>query len=109
MQLATEIQEYERLAAEYRAQEARGIPMSVREWYERKLAELRAELRGSQHRRPLGEILIEMGAIDQEKLEQALAQQQAEGGLRLLGEILVEKGWADESTIQLALQRQIVG
>lgn len=109
MRLATEIQEYERLAAEYRAQEERGIPMSVREWYERKLAQLRAELRRSRHGRPLGEILIEMGALDREKLERALAQQRAEGGLRLLGEILVERGWADESTIQLALQRQIAG
>ena len=75
MQLATEIQEYERLAAEYRAQEARGIPMSVREWYERKLAELRAELRGSQHRRPLGEILVEKGWADESTIQLALQRQ----------------------------------
>ena len=35
--------------------------MSVREWYERKLAELRAQLRQRRYGKRLGEILIEMG------------------------------------------------
>ncbi|KUK26285.1 MAG: hypothetical protein XD60_1521 [Acetothermia bacterium 64_32] len=107
MRSVTEVHEYERLAAEYRAQEAWGIPMSVREWYERRLAELRAELRRARHGRPLGEILVAMGAVDPKRLELALAEQKAEGGRRLLGEILLEKGWVDEDSLKLALKRQL--
>ncbi|MGC9530196.1 MAG: hypothetical protein ACP5G2_06295 [Candidatus Bipolaricaulaceae bacterium] len=97
---------YERVREEYRAQERRGIPMSVREWYERKLQQMRAELRESRRGRPIGQILLEMGAVDPERLEQALAKQRAEGERRLLGEILIEEGWADEGAIRRAVARQ---
>jgi len=99
--------EYERLYREYLAQARRGIPMSVREWYEQKLNQIRSELSKMAHARPLGEILIEMGALDEGKLAQALSEQRTEGRQRLLGEILVAHGWVDEATLSQALRVQV--
>jgi len=74
--------EYEDLQAKYREEDVRGIPMSVRERYERSLEELQGKLRGRRHARRLGEILVEMGVIDQEVLAKALGEQLAEGAGR---------------------------
>lgn len=41
-------QEYERVRQEYAEKDARGIPMSVRERYERQLSELRQKLQAQQ-------------------------------------------------------------
>ena len=98
--------QYETLKAQYRAEEARGIPMSVRERYGRSLADLRGKLRGSRHVRLLGEILLDMGAIDRVALEEALGEQQAEGGALLLGDVLVRRGRTDEETIRRAAEKQ---
>ena len=46
--------EYEKLRAEYREKDASGIPMSVRERYERSLEALQGKLRGRRHARRLG-------------------------------------------------------
>ena len=74
--------EYEKLRAEYREKDASGIPMSVRERYEKALAELRAKLRAKRHAGPSGQILLDMGAIDQGVLAKALEEQPAEGAGR---------------------------
>jgi len=99
--------EYEHLYREYLDQARRGIPMSVREWYEQKLNQIRLELSKIAHTRPLGEVLIEMGALDEGKLAQALSEQRTEGRRRLLGEILVAHGWVDEETLSQALRVQV--
>ena len=41
-------QEYERVRQEYAEKDARGIPMSVRERYERRLSDLRQQLQTQQ-------------------------------------------------------------
>jgi len=105
MTLATEIG-YEKLRADYREQEARGIPMSVRERYEKALADLRIRLRQRTHTQRLGEILLEMNAVDQSALTQALDEQAGEGAGLLLGEILVRRGWADSDAIRRGVERQ---
>jgi len=51
--------------------------------------------------KPLGEILVEMGAADKETIEEALLQKE-----KPLGEILVEKGVVDENTVTQALKKQ---
>ncbi len=43
-------QEYERVQQEYAEKDARGIPMSVRERYERRLSELRQQLQAQRAR-----------------------------------------------------------
>ncbi|HDD24891.1 MAG TPA: hypothetical protein ENF52_05600 [Chloroflexi bacterium] len=108
VQAVQDLLELERVKEKYARLERRGIPMSVREWYERKLAQMRAELRKVHSRRPIGQILLNMGAVDEEQLKQALAKQRAEGSRRLLGEILIELGWADEETIRRAVARQTI-
>ena len=69
---------------------------------------MRAELRKVHSRRFIGQILLDMRAVDEEQLKQALAKQRAEGSRRLLGEILIELGWADEETIRRAVARQTI-
>ncbi len=97
---------YEELLAEYTARDAQGIPVSVRERYERSLTQLRSQLRRRPHSRRIGQILLEMGAIDQEALGKALGQQLKEGGSPLLGEVLLRHGWTDAKAIKNATQRQ---
>ncbi len=99
--------ELERLKEEYLEQARVGVPMSVREWYERKLAEIRQGLRRQHHGKKLGEILLEMGVIDRRRLEEALAEQRGEGSDKLLGEILLEMGAVDSGTLKEALERQV--
>ncbi len=103
--LPTEVK-YEELRAEYLELDARGIPMSVRERYEKGLSELRAGLQRQMHVRRIGEILLEMNAIDWNTLTQALAEQAAEGAGLLLGEILIRRGWADSDAIRRGVERQ---
>ena len=97
---------YEELLADYTAKDAQGIPVSVRERYERSLTQLRAQLRRKPHSRRIGQILLEMGAIDQEALGKALGQQLEQGGGPLLGEVLLEHGWTDAKAISDAARKQ---
>jgi len=53
----------------------------------------------------IGEILIEEGAIDTDKLEKALKIQKKEGGL--IGGILVRQGWVSEENLVTALSKQL--
>jgi len=52
----------------------------------------------------LGELLIDRGLINQEKLEKAISYQRDKGGL--IGEILVELGFVKEEDIAQALTTQ---
>jgi type IV pilus assembly protein PilB len=54
----------------------------------------------------LGELLIDLGVINQQQLEKALTFQKQKGGLTLIGEILVELGYAKEEDIAQALTVQ---
>ena len=99
----------ERLKEEYERLERRGIPMSVREWYERRLARLRAKLRGRRHGQPLGEILMGMGVIDRDQLERALSQQRTGSDYPLLGEVLLQRGWIKPEDLRRALEIQSCG
>jgi hypothetical protein len=103
--LPTEI-EYEDLRAKYREEDARGIPMSVRERYERALANLRVQLRREPHARPLGETLVELGALDRAGLQQGLADQHLRANGELLGEILLSLNLVKEEALLEALRRQ---
>jgi predicted transcriptional regulator len=51
----------------------------------------------------LGEILVDLGAIDPGRVAQALKEQEREGRRRLIGEILVEKGWIKPQDVERAL------
>jgi predicted transcriptional regulator len=51
----------------------------------------------------LGEILVDLGAIDPGRVAQALKEQEREGRRRLIGEILVEKGWVKPQDLERAL------
>lgn len=51
----------------------------------------------------LGEILVDLGVLDQARVSQALVEQEAEGRKRLIGEILVEKGWVRPKDVERAL------
>ncbi len=52
----------------------------------------------------LGYQLVNMGAITQAQLDEALAEQKRNG--RLLGNILLDRGWAGRATIAKALAKQ---
>jgi len=103
--LAVELN-YERLQTEYEEKIVRGIPMSVHERYRNELAGLREELRAEPHNRRLGEILLDMGAIDEHMLSQALTQQKTNEE-KLLGEILVDQGCVDIETVRRAIKEQV--
>jgi predicted transcriptional regulator len=51
----------------------------------------------------LGEILVDLGAVDPGRVAQALKEQEREGRRRLIGEILVEKGWVKPQDVERAL------
>ncbi len=51
----------------------------------------------------LGEILVDLGALDPSRVDQALAEQERGGRRRLIGEILVEKGWIRPQDVERAL------
>ncbi len=105
----TVLLELEEVKEEYREKEAIGIPMSVRERYERALAEIRRRIREERRGKPgkrLGELLMEQGVIDEEGLQQALAEQRQRGNGELLGEVLVALGLTDEKALLAALHAQ---
>jgi len=100
---------FEAVYALYRSEETRGIPMSVRERYEKALAEIRRQIREERSAgtgKKLGEILIEAGALDQEKLQRGLAEQQLRGNKELLGEVLLSLGLIKEEALLSALRTQ---
>ncbi len=102
-------EEFESVHALYRSDDRRGIPMSVRERYERALAEIRRQIREERNAgtgKKLGEILIEAGALDQEKLQRGLAEQQLRGNKELLGEVLLSLGLIKEEALLSALHIQ---
>ncbi len=51
----------------------------------------------------LGEILVDLGAIDSTRVKQALAEQEEGGRRRLIGEILIDKGWVRPGDVERAL------
>lgn len=55
----------------------------------------------------LGELLVEAGHIDQARLDEALARQEAEHPRRSLGQILVSMGAVDAETIYRTIEHQI--
>ncbi|MDD5085365.1 MAG: hypothetical protein PHE61_04895 [Candidatus Omnitrophica bacterium] len=55
-------------------------------------------------RKRIGEILIEHGALTEEKLQKALEAQKREGGL--IGEILIRMGFVREEDVVVALAAQ---
>ncbi len=101
--------ELEEVRQEYKVLDARGIPMSVRERYEKALAEMRQQIRQArqEHRgKKLGELLVEQEAIDQDKLTQAIAEQQEWGTGELLGEVLLSLGLISKEALFVALRTQ---
>jgi hypothetical protein len=94
---------------EYAVKDARGIPMSVHERYRNALAEMRFKIREARNGKTgkrLGELLVEQGVLDQEKLQQALAEQQQRGKGELLGEVLTTLGLIKEEALLSALRLQ---
>lgn len=98
--------DYEEVRAEYWEMNPRGIPMSVGERCERALADLRLQLRGERHVRPLGEILVEVGTLDRGGLQQGLAKQHLRANGELLGEVLLSLNLVKEEALLEALRRQ---
>jgi len=103
------ILEFDEMHEEYRTKDAIGIPMSVRERYEKALAEIRGRIRegrkGEVGKR-LGEILMETGALDQATLQRGLAEQQLRRNGELLGEVLLSLNLIEEETLLSALHKQ---
>jgi len=58
--------------------------MSVPEWYEGSVADLRQNLRSEHHARLLGQMLIERRVVNVERRAKALAEQGAEPGKPVL-------------------------
>lgn len=105
----TAVLEFEEVRQEYAAEDARGIPMSVREWYEKALGEMRKkirEARDNKQGKKLGDLLLETGAITQQQLQNALTEQQQSGGKELLGEVLLSLGAIQERDLIAALRKQ---
>jgi hypothetical protein len=101
--------EFEEVRQEYAVKDARGIPMSVHERYRNALDEMRFKIREARNGRAgkrLGELLVEQGVLDQERLQQALAEQQQRGKGELLGEVLVALGLIKEEALLSALSLQ---
>ena len=108
-QTKTAILEFEEAREEYRTKDAIGIPMSVRERYEKTLSEIRSrirEKRNGEGGKRLGEILVDSGLLDQEALQQGLAEQRLRGNGELLGEVLLSLNLIEEETLLSALHMQ---
>lgn len=102
--------EFETLRNEYRRKDARGIPMSVRERYEKALSALRNQIRKERidkKENRLGEILVELGFLDQNTLQSGLTEQHQRTNGKLLGEILLLRGAIEEKELLLALHKQV--
>lgn len=54
----------------------------------------------------VGEILVDLGKLTEDRLQQALELQKKEGGIRTLGEILLSKRWISEHDLERALLLQ---
>ena len=105
----TAVLEFEQVRQDYAVEDARGIPMSVHERYRNALAEMWFKIRETRNGRAgkrLGELLVEQGVLDQEKLQQALSEQQQRGNGELLGEVLEALGLIKEETLLSALRMQ---
>lgn len=102
--------EFEEVRREYGIQDARGIPMSVRERYRNALAKMRFRIRESRRTgrngKKLGELLVESGVLDEERLQQALTRQRQRGKGELLGEVLLSLGLIKEEALLSALCMQ---
>ena len=101
--------EFEEVRQEYAVKDARGIPMSVHERYRNALTDMRfkiREMRNGRAGKKLGELLVKQGVLDQEKLQQTLAEQQQRGKGELLGEVLLTLGPIKKETLLSALQIQ---
>jgi len=105
----TAVLEFEQVRQDYAVEDARGIPMSVHERYRNALAEMRfkiREARNGANGKRLGELLVDTGVLDQEKLQQALTEQQQRGKGELLGEVLEALGLIKEETLLSVLRMQ---
>jgi len=105
----TAVLEFEQVRQDYAVEDARGIPMSVHERYRNALADMRfkiRETRNGANGKRLGELLVEQGVLDQEKLQQALTEQQQRGKGELLGEVLEALGLIKEETLLSVLRMQ---
>ena len=110
MQQELRVLELEEVRREYETEDAIGIPMSMRERYEKALTEIRDRIRkerkGEVGKR-LGEILVETGALNQAAVQQGLAEQRLRGNLELLGEVLLSMNLIKEEASLSALRLQV--
>jgi adsorption protein B len=63
------------------------------------------EVEGEARPKPLGEALVEAGALSPERLEEALAEQGASG--EFLGELLRRRGWVSPEALTRALEARL--
>jgi len=98
---------YARLQLEYEEEARRGTSMSVHERYCRELDTLRHGLQKVHMKRPLGQILVEMGLVSQAHVTRAREIQQLRADTPLLGEILVQQGVLSPAALYRALRTQI--
>jgi len=62
-----------------------------------------------QQRKRLGDILLELGYVTPQQIEDALKVQSRPGEQRLLGQILISRGHVSLAAIRVALARQAAG
>ena len=109
MQTQVGLLDLEEVKEEYQEKDAIGIPMSVRERYERVLTEIRERIRQTREGKSgkkLGELLIEQGVLDQAKLQQALTAQHQRGKGELIGEVLLSLGLIEKDELFSVLRVQ---
>lgn len=61
--------------------------------------------RGTRSRFRIGEILVQMGSLTEEQLNEALKEQKATG--KRFGDLLMQKGWVTQEDIDRVVRRQI--
>jgi hypothetical protein len=103
MQIAAE---FERLQTLIKHEAVDTMPQSVRTRYENRLATLRSALRNETHSYPLGAILVSIGAVTDEQLNNALHVQAQSDTPKLLGEFLVEMDIIESEKLSHALTIQ---
>lgn len=92
---------------EYKEKDELGIPMSVRETYWRRLEKLRKEVRKKEHRKKLGQILLEKKLLSDEELREALTEQTESREDKLIGDVLLERGLITEEQLEKAIEEQV--
>ena len=97
----------EKLKEEYRRKDERGVPMSIREQYWKKMASLKEKLQEKDHEKKLGQVLLEKKFVDDNQLKEALNEQAESREDELIGEVMLKKDLITEKQLKHAIRDQV--